>query len=234
MTWPIQVASHSSGTWSIGLGMTISPPRRWVTEPAQCQRTTTAMLTARIRSTVRSRPAGVAATRPSSDRLAARSAATGDPAIVITSTSSCRASRLVSDAHAKGRKVCRAGQWLNAKTESGPYSHPRSRTVSALRSGRKCHDSNADCNGHRSIRPASVEFTDPRLHFPAAPGLSRPSGASRWSSRGGSDILVDAEKIVGVVPVFHLGEPVVVRPVGGLHTGLTFVAQVVDVYRVGQ
>ena len=99
MTWPTQVASHSSGTWSIGLGMTISPSRRWVTEPAECPMTTTALLTARIRSTVRSRPAGVAATRRSSDRLAARSAAIGDPAIgAITSTSSCRAGQVIGDA----------------------------------------------------------------------------------------------------------------------------------------
>jgi hypothetical protein len=105
----------------------------------------------------------VAATRRSSERLTARSAATGDPAIAITSTSSCRAGhghRRCSpptsgrNPPTPGRKGLPAGQWFDAGTRVWPVgSLSVEERVGAPR-WRQCRDSNADRNGHgfRQIR----------------------------------------------------------------------------------
>src|SRR5262245_14221986 len=69
MTWRTQVAAHRPGTSAMGFGITRRPSCQWVIDKVQCHRTTTLMLAARIRSTTRSREAGVASTRASTSRV---------------------------------------------------------------------------------------------------------------------------------------------------------------------
>ena len=132
---------------------------------------------------MRSRPAGVAATRRSSDRLTARSAAAGDPATAITSTSSCPAGhghRRCSPPTPGKEGVKGAGQPFDAETESGPFSHPRSRTVSALRRGASALTATLTATATDSGRCADVC----RDSFRSSEDFCVPS-QTLWSSLGG-------------------------------------------------
>src|SRR5688572_11334335 len=65
MTCSSHVAAQRPRTSPTGLGIVSAPSRQWVIDRLQCHSTTTPMLTARSRSTTRSRAAGVASTRSS-------------------------------------------------------------------------------------------------------------------------------------------------------------------------